>query len=293
MSSFQIFENIFLQTYDYLMPDYVAVQNVFLLAILAVVILTPLEYLFPAFVPKLRKPSSKVLDVTYWFLTPLVTKAVTGLILCLFFATVATLLGIQISGDDYHGFGPLSLQPLWLQAIEMVLIADFVDYWTHRFVHSPKLWPIHAIHHSPSELSWLSSARVHPFNDLLTRTGQIVPLVALGYSAKAVVILVPFLTFYVMFLHANIRWDFGVFRWVLVSPAYHRWHHSTDEAALDKNYAGILPFWDILFGTVYFPKSLPTKFGLNHDSLSESLASHLYFPFRYRVSERSTETKTD
>lgn len=148
----------------------------------------------------------------------------------------------------------MAQQPLWLQALEILLIADFIDYWTHRWFHVSRAWRFHAIHHSPEQMNWLASARMHPVNDFITRLCQVVPVVLIGLSAKAALIVVPILVFFVIILHSNLNWNYGPFRWVLVSPLYHRWHHTTDPEGLDKNFAGIFPIWDLLFGTAHFPR---------------------------------------
>jgi sterol desaturase/sphingolipid hydroxylase (fatty acid hydroxylase superfamily) len=38
-------------------------------------------------------------------------------------------------------------------------------------------------------------------------------------------------------------------RSVIASPRFHRWHHTGEAEARDKNFAGLLPLCDILFGT--------------------------------------------
>lgn len=58
-------------------------------------------------------------------------------------------------------------------------------------------------------------------------------------------------------------WDFGPLRAILASPRFHRWHHTSAEEGRDKNFAGLLPLWDILFGTYYIPDSQPTGFGVS------------------------------
>ena len=40
-------------------------------------------------------------------------------------------------------------------------------------------------------------------------------------------------------------WDLGPLRGIIASPVFHRWHHSKDREAWDKNFAGLLPLWDI------------------------------------------------
>ena len=121
---------------------------------------------------------------------------------------------------------------------------------------------------------------MHPVNDFVTRVCQVVPVILMGFSLKAVLLLVPFLVFFVIVLHSNLNWDYGWFRWVLVSPLYHRWHHTTDPEGLDKNFAGIFPIWDLLFGTAHFPRREPVTFGVNHNPPPESFWGQLLYPFQ-------------
>ena len=51
--------------------------------------------------------------------------------------------------------------------------------------------------------------------------------------------------------HANLRWTFGPVGRVIVSPAYHRLHHATDDQAV--NLGVVLTIWDALVGHARFP----------------------------------------
>ena len=282
----------FFVTISLLLPDRQSILQIFGLTIIAGALLTPLEYFAPAHPQRLVFRKELALDLFYWFATPLLSRTITGLLLGTLLFSAAWLAGLtDLSATKMlSGFGPLAFQPHWLQAIEILLLSDFLDYWTHRFLHVGSLWRIHAIHHSPEEMNWLSSSRVHPVNDLITRSCQVLPLIALGFSGTAILNVVPFIAFYVMFLHSNVRWDFGPFRWLLVSPAYHRWHHTSDREGLDKNFAGIFPLWDLIFGTAHFPRRLPQRYGLAGPQLPESLKAHLFFPFT-RKKKRSSGKK--
>lgn len=264
-----------------LFPGTAALTQTVVLAGVAALVLTPAERMAPAYSQRLMLRKGFFLDLAYWFMTPLLTRCLTGIILAIVLFAAAFCIGFDNIPRDLllHGFGPLSHQPIWLQCIEVLILSDFVDYWTHRSLHLGRLWRIHAIHHTPEEMSWLSSSRVHPLNDLITRSCQLLPIIFLGFSAVAILSVVPLVSFYVMFLHSNVKWGFGPLRWVLVSPAFHRWHHTSDEAGIDKNFAGIFPVWDVLFKTAYFPRTLPKKYGLKGSQLPESLAAHLMFPF--------------
>jgi sterol desaturase/sphingolipid hydroxylase (fatty acid hydroxylase superfamily) len=252
-----------------------------LLTLLALAaILVPLERLFAARPGQPIRRKTFVVNVSYWFFNPLFTQVTTKAAVVLVLFGLFLALGRPLDESVLDGFGPLARQPLWLQAVEILLLADFIDYWTHRWFHESRAWRFHAIHHSPEEMTWLASSRMHPVNDLVTRVCQVVPVVLLGFSVKGALLTVPYIVFFVILLHSNLNWDFGPLRWVLVSPLYHRWHHTTDPEGIDKNFAGLFPIWDVLFGTAYFPRREPTRFGVNHDPPPESLWGQLLYPFR-------------
>ncbi|HEY6843585.1 MAG TPA: sterol desaturase family protein, partial [Thermoanaerobaculia bacterium] len=141
------------------------------------------------------------------------------------------------------------------------------------------LWRFHAIHHSSESLDWLAAARVHPVNEALGRILQLVPMFLLGFDPRVVAAAVPLLTFYAVFLHANVPWDFGPLRYVIATPRFHRWHHTSESEGLDKNFAGLFPWIDVLFGTFYMPDRQPQTFGVK-DSVPAGFLAQLAYPFR-------------
>ena len=112
---------------------------------------------------------------------------------------------------------------------------------SHRLFHRRWLWRFHAIHHSSRTVDWLSTARLHPVNDALSRLAQVLPLYRLGFSGVALAAFVPCFTLYALLLHANVGWSFGPLRYLLASPTLHRWHHTTEAEGIDKNSAGLFP----------------------------------------------------
>jgi sterol desaturase/sphingolipid hydroxylase (fatty acid hydroxylase superfamily) len=252
-----------------------------LLLLLLAIVMWPLEQLFPAY-PQgtLRRPGTRT-DLIYWFFTPVCTKVLTSFLLIAVMVGLVWFLGWRLDTRLLDGFGPLGQQPGWLQAVEMLILGDFLDYSSHRMFHTSKLWRFHAVHHSPEHMDWLAYGRMHPVNDVGTRLIQVLPLMLLGFSPTAVMGVLPFLALYVIFLHSNISWTFGPFRYVLVSPAYHRWHHAKDDDAVDVNFAGIFPIWDLLFGTFYMPRDrLPKQYGIRKEVMPPSFWGQMLFPFR-------------
>jgi sterol desaturase/sphingolipid hydroxylase (fatty acid hydroxylase superfamily) len=177
--------------------------------------------------------------------------------------------------------GLLQRQPAWLQVAEVLLLGDLLGYWSHRLFHGRALWRFHAIHHSSTSVDWLSSVRLHPINDVVGRVLQAVPLFLLGFRPTILAGYVPFLSFYAVLLHANLRWTFGPLRYLLASPTFHRWHHTTEAEGLDKNFAGLFPFLDVLFGTFYMPRERqPAAYGLLRNDVPAGLLGQLAYPFR-------------
>src|ERR1051325_1176695 len=147
----------------------------------------------------------------------------------------------------------------------------------------------HAVHHSSTDLDWLSSVRVHPVNEALQRAIEATPLLLLGFSTGAFAAYVPFLTLYAIMLHANVSWSFGPLRYVLASPTFHRWHHTSEREGLDRNFAGLLPVYDWLFGTLYLPRGArPSRFGVIDLTAPAGLPAQLLWPFRRRAGSLRT-----
>jgi sterol desaturase/sphingolipid hydroxylase (fatty acid hydroxylase superfamily) len=192
-------------------------------------------------------------DVAFHFLTPLYA-ATTYTVL------VTLLLSIRF-GDDTaaltsfmaHGGGVVARLPVWLQALLILLLTDIMMYWIHRSFHRRALWRWHAVHHSPQEMDWVTAARFHPINYIPYALLPMALMVTLGFAPAAFILLAPFNIVYSAMVHANLDWTFGPFRYVLASPVFHRWHHSSHQEAYDKNFAPTFPVLDVLFGTFYMP----------------------------------------
>jgi sterol desaturase/sphingolipid hydroxylase (fatty acid hydroxylase superfamily) len=190
--------------------------------------------------------------------------------------------GAQPLMDFYeNGHGPLSRLPLWLQAIVFLVCSDLLMYWNNRQFHGPSHRKYHAVHHSSEDLDWISAARFHPINLFLGSVAVDVILLLVGISPNVMLWIGPFTTAHSAFVHANLKWDLGPFKYVLASPVFHRWHHTQMDKGGNKNFASTFPILDILFGTWYMPKNeLPDAYGIDDHEFPASFGAQMVYPFR-------------
>lgn len=241
-----------------------------------------IESLFPARRAQRKWRAALGTDVVYFFFTPLVTRTITRVAVIAVVLVPALLIGPEtVKSAVVNGHGPIARLPLGAQALMAFVVGDFIGYWMHRWFHGRRLWSFHAVHHSSSELDWLSSVRLHPVNDVLTRVARAIPLLLLGFPATVLAIYVPLISFYAVLLHANVSWTWGPLRYVVASPAFHRWHHTTESEGRDKNFAGFFPLWDLAFGTFYMPRDRqPERFGIERNDVPAGIFGQMLYPFR-------------
>lgn len=160
-----------------------------------------------------------------------------------------------------EGLGPVALAfLLWLPS-------DFALYWIHRFYHRFRvIWPLHAVHHSAEVMTPFTTYRQHPLSILLTGWGVagfvgLCQGLLLGAAAQdlAVAQIAGINLFIVLanaglaaLHHSHVWLSYGpVVERILISPAQHQIHHSTDPAHYGKNLGNALALWDWMFGTLY------------------------------------------
>lgn len=157
-------------------------------------------------------------------------------------------LGIpHIPADAWSGF------PTWALVVIAILAHDFANYWNHRFMHLPWIWPIHAIHHSDTDVNGLTGYRVHALEGLVMWSSYVLLLTWLGLPSDAIGIGAVFVALHVIYVHIDADWGHGPFALLIASPRFHRWHHADVEELYGKNLANIFPFFDWMFGTYHVP----------------------------------------
>jgi sterol desaturase/sphingolipid hydroxylase (fatty acid hydroxylase superfamily) len=156
------------------------------------------------------------------------------------------------------------------------VLGDFIGWFTHFLKHRvPLFWRFHSVHHSARDLSLFTDARVHVVEVFINRLISSLPFFVIGGDVvKTVPLYLVGRLWYARFYHANIRTNLGPLRHLIVSPQYHRVHHSIETGDGDKNYAAGLTCWDRIFGTQQSDCDRYPKTGLNDPTFPHARSLH-------------------
>lgn len=168
-----------------------------------------------------------------------------------------------------EGLPSFQLDQLWPGVTDVALVSfvlylllfDFVDYWLHRAQHRfGWWWQLHALHHAQRHMTIWSDNRNHLLDDLLRDSVFVLLALLVGMAPGQFIAVVACTRLIESLSHANARLSFGAAgRW-LVSPRFHRLHHSIGAGHESNgrgtlggcNFAVLFPVWDRLFGTASF-----------------------------------------
>lgn len=245
----------------------------------------PFRVLLRALFPRrlLRSPSGRA-DIAWAVFNAILASMLFGW--AIFSSTVveAHLRAVMI---DTFGAREPSALPLTLCMAGMTLAAyvayEFAYWLDHYLMHKiPFLWAFHKVHHSAESLSPLTNFRVHPIDSiifynifgLLVGTvealvnfafGRSVPLFAV---AGTNVILLTTQIGLTHLQHSHVWISFtGPLGRLLLSPAHHQIHHSTNRRHFDRNFGSTLAIWDHVFGTLHMPSKRREKLRFGLDGL--------------------------
>jgi sterol desaturase/sphingolipid hydroxylase (fatty acid hydroxylase superfamily) len=139
-----------------------------------------------------------------------------------------------------------------------IVVADLAAYVLHRLQHTwAPLWRIHDVHHSTRDLRWWSAFRFHPVDTALVHGVPIVAAAALGAGPDVLVPYLASVTIVTVFAHADVFVPGSALSRVVVTPDFHRAHHEPGRSG--RNFALVLPIWDVLFRTASFRAPEPGR----------------------------------
>ncbi|MFZ5524552.1 MAG: sterol desaturase family protein [Pseudomonadota bacterium] len=229
-------------------------------------------------------------DVLYTVLIQIAVPRLLGFLLVL-------LLAGQIGPD-----APLASiwpreWPIPAQVLLLIISADFMRYWLHRWSHeTPLLWRLHAVHHSTDRLYWLNTSRFHPIEKTLQFMLDSLPFILMGVDPRVIGFWFVLYSVNGFFQHSNIRLFFGPLSGIFSTAELHRWHHSQIPAESNSNYANVFILWDRLFGTYNRPAREIGTLGLLNPDYPMGIVQQMKAPFvaeLYRHNESSPQQKND
>lgn len=156
---------------------------------------------------------------------------------------------------EARSFGLLHMVELPAEAsvILAVILLDLAIYLQHVVFHAvPLLWRLHMVHHADRDIDVTTGLRFHPIEIVLSMLIKMSVVALLGAPAVSVLIFEVLLNGMAMFNHSNIRLPQAadrVLRLFVVTPDFHRVHHSVIRRETNSNYGFNLSLWDRIFAT--------------------------------------------
>lgn len=159
---------------------------------------------------------------------------------------------------NYTGVGWIHLPTdgywYWMTMVIVILVMDLYKYSVHRLRHVvPIFWELHSFHHSANALTFITGAR-HLWIERVI-DNAFLPVLAIFFQIPVEMATTIGLIFFIPdgCAHLNVRFPMGRFITWINTPQWHRIHHSVQPEHHDKNFAALLPLWDILLGTACIP----------------------------------------
>ena len=189
---------------------------------------------------------------------------------------------------------------VWAQALLLVVVADFFDYFRHRHEHesSGLFWRVHSVHHSIRSFSLLTGLCLHPLETVFTYASYGVVAGALGLPFDAMLIGFTLALIAMGAQHTNTDTSLGWLSYVLAHADGHRWHHDMAlESGRNVNYANVFTLWDLLWRSYYAPRDFDGEYGITpfRDAFPKGLLAQalLVLPGRYAAAEAAARGAPD
>ncbi|MEO5687954.1 MAG: sterol desaturase family protein [Burkholderiaceae bacterium] len=245
--------------------------------LLMTLIFSPIEVLWPAYRKQSVFRDEWLLDIVYFLSTHLPIQ-ITSFLILLPATQLTRYLGVPAV------LAAMGSLPWLVQIFLAILVADLCEYAVHRLFHTvPWLWRFHAIHHSSKALDWIAGSRSHLIDDVVVRGFMLVPMMFI-FPHDIIVAYLFFVTIHATWTHCNFGPTLTWLEPFIILPRYHHWHHTSQEEAIDRNFAIHFPWIDRIFGTYYLPANneWPHTYGLHNETLPPGFWAQAFYPFSRR-----------
>tara|TARA_B100000749_G_scaffold280875_1_gene279563 strand:- start:13137 stop:13919 length:783 start_codon:yes stop_codon:yes gene_type:complete len=150
--------------------------------------------------------------------------------------------------NDVDKYGILYLP---VSAFLFMFIHDTYFYWTHRWMHKPKIFRVfHKVHHQSLNPTPWAAFSFHPTEGVVE--AMIIPLLVFIIPVHIGVLLFALtaMTFFGVVNHCGFEiypksWMQGAFAKIMITPTHHSLHHKK----FNSNYGLYFRFWDQWMGT--------------------------------------------
>jgi sterol desaturase/sphingolipid hydroxylase (fatty acid hydroxylase superfamily) len=137
------------------------------------------------------------------------------------------------------------------------LVLDIYMYFWHRMMHTvPLAWRFHRVHHTDRSMNVSTAYRFHAIEIISSSIPKLALIWGLGIASNFVLSYELVFSVVVALHHSNLRLPATLDRllaFIILTPNYHRIHHSQIVTETNSNYSSVLIWWDRLFGT-YHPR---------------------------------------
>ena len=180
----------------------------------------------------------------------------TNYVLSMLTGPFAALCSAMVAKAAGGGFIHLRTDGVWfaVSLVGFIIVADLYRYISHRLEHAvPFLWSMHSFHHSAEALTFVTGARHYWVEKIIV--GGFFPPLSILFDIPPPLLAATVIIYFLPdnCAHLNVRFPLGRFITWFNSPQWHRIHHSTQPEHFNKNFASLLPLWDIVFGTAHIP----------------------------------------
>lgn len=153
--------------------------------------------------------------------------------------------------------------PRPLSFVLSFVFLDFLSYFQHVLHHKvPALWRLHRLHHSDRHMDAITTFLHHPLEVIsvfvFTFSFAVifdVPVIVIVIHSLVVALHAPF-THIRKLVPEHIE---KYIKFIMVTPNFHRVHHSLDMKEGNSNFGGIFIFWDYIFGTAISKRLIDMK----------------------------------
>ncbi|MGD9545006.1 MAG: sterol desaturase family protein [Methylocystis sp.] len=180
-----------------------------------------------------------------------------------------------VSGALRNAFGenaPVACCHLSIKIFSTIalFLAYEIGYWVDHYLKHriAFLWEFHKVHHTAEALTPVTNFRNHPIDNIIfgymlalfigSASGVLAWLFGRTTESFTVdgknILFLLFLWTIGHLQHSQFWIPFrGVLGHIVLSPAHHQIHHSTDPSHFNRNFGSVLAVWDWMFGSLEIP----------------------------------------